>query len=230
MFAKDIMTPQVITVSPDTSVQEIATLLIEKRISGVPVIDKNGDLVGLVSEGDLVHRIRGDDEQPRSWWLSLLGTPDDTPHAYLKSHGRVAADVMTRDLITARPITSVSKLAELLERNRIKRIPILDGTKLVGIVSRANILQALVSREGELPQVGNKDENIRSSILKEIGAHNWANGAALNIIVSGGAVECWGYVDNAAAKKAVCLAAQNTQGVRSVEDNIAVTRNISSYV
>lgn len=230
MFAKDIMTTNVISVAPTTPVQDIAVLLIERRISGVPVVDEEGALQGLVSEGDLVHRIRGDDEQPRSWWLSLLGDTADTPREYLKSHGKTAADVMTRDVITASPIASVSSLAESLERNRIKRIPIVDGDRLVGIVSRANILQALVSNTDALPKVDASDEQIRKEILGEIGEHDWASGAALNIIVAHGAVQCWGFVDSDDARQAVCLAAKNTQGVKSVEDNLAISRLPASYV
>ena len=119
MFAKDIMTTNVITVGPDEPVADIARLLIERGISAVPVVDVDGTLHGIVSEGDLVHRIRGDHELPRSWWLSLLGDPKDTPQEYLKSHGKTAADVMTADVISVTEFTAVSEIAETLETKRI---------------------------------------------------------------------------------------------------------------
>ena len=143
MFAKDIMTLNVITVGPDTPINEIAKLLIERRISAAPVVDEDNQLVGIVSEGDLVHRIRGDHEMPRSWWLSLIGDPSDVPREYIRSHGKTAKDVMTKEVVTATSFTSIAELAELLETKKIKRLPIVEAGKLVGIVSRANIIQAL---------------------------------------------------------------------------------------
>ena len=146
MKAKDIMTTPVVTIEPDTTVREIAALLLERRISGVPVVEA-GRLVGLVSEGDLLHRheIGTDRDRPtRSWWLSLIDG-DPCPAEYVKSHARRARDIMTRDVISVAEDAPIAEIATVLETHRIKRVPVLRGEQLVGVVSRANLVQALAA-------------------------------------------------------------------------------------
>lgn len=231
MFAKDIMTTNVITVSPDEPVEDIARLLIERHISAAPVVDVDGSLLGIVSEGDLVHRILGDHELPRSWWLSLVGDPADKPREYLKSHGQTAKDVMTADVVSVGEFSSIAEIAELLETKRIKRVPVVENGKLVGIVSRANIIQALVAgKEKGIPETASTDQDIRSKILEELGTHTWASSSTVNVVVSDGIVRLWGFVNSDDAKEAVHLAAKNTEGVKQVEDNLAVAPKIPEYL
>ena len=231
MYAKDIMTNTVISVGPNKPLNEIAKLLIKRRISAVPVIDKGKKLLGIVSEGDLVYRIRGDHELPRSWWLSLIGDPNDVPSEYIRSHGKTAKDVMTKEVVTATNFTSIAELAELLETKKIKRVPIVEAGKLIGIVSRANIIQALVAQDDEkMPKVAKSDQEIRKTLLNELDDRTWAHNAGLNVIVSDGVVRYWGYVESQDAKDAVRLAAENVPGVKSIENNLGIFVTPTGYV
>ena len=144
MNAADVMTTNVITVHADASVEEIAETLLANGISAVPVIDDFGGLVGIVSEGDLVHRVELGTEQHPSWWLEFLAGKQALAYDYIKSHGRRAADLMTRPVITVNAETPLSEIASLLDEHRIKRVPVVDKGKIIGIVSRANLVQALI--------------------------------------------------------------------------------------
>ena len=158
MRAMDVMTTNVITVSPDTSVQEVAKILSERSISGVPVVDAQNRLVGIVSEGDLLHRVEmGTDRRPdrrtgrrRSWWLDTVGSDEELARAYVKSHGRTARDVMTSEVTSVSETTELADIANLLETKRIKRVPVVRDGKLVGIVSRANLVRALAAAGSRL--------------------------------------------------------------------------------
>jgi len=231
MFAKDIMTLNVITVGPDMPISDVAKLLIERRISAVPVIDNDNSLIGIVSEGDLVHRIRGDHELPRSWWLSLIGDPNDEPQEYIRSHGKTAKDVMTKDVVAISEFTSIAEIAETLETKKIKRVPVVDDGKLVGIVSRANIIQALVAqKDASMPKTIASDQDIRETLMKEFNNHTWASNATLNIVVNDGVVRYWGFVESETAKDALTLAAENVPGVKAVESNLGISAVPTDYI
>ena len=226
MFARNIMTKNVVTVGPEAPVTEVATLLLERGISAVPVIKGDGTLVGIVSEGDLVHRVQGDHEVPRSWWLKLLSDPDGNPREYLKSHGRTAADVMTSPVETVTEFASIAEIATTLEAKGIKRLPVVDdGGHLVGIVSRANIIKVLVdSTEGSSSNISKADEDIRRSLQEELKNYTWGESTILNIEVEDGIVRFWGMTESDDARKALELAAKNTQGVKAVENNLGIGR------
>ena len=145
MKARDVMMSPVITAKPHSTVKEVAKTLLEKQISAVPVVDDAGKLVGMVSEGDLMHRSEAGTERQRSWWVRLMAGNDSLAADYIKAHGRKVADVMTPNVITATPETSLDEIAILLEKNSIKRVPIVKDGQLVGIVSRANLVQAVAS-------------------------------------------------------------------------------------
>ena len=146
MQARDVMTSPVLSVTSDVTVQEIARLLLDRHISAVPVVDGEGILLGLVSEGDLIHRADAGTERHPSWWLGLVSDPEDDARSYLKSHGLRAGDVMTRNVVAVTEDAPIPEIAELLEKHRIKRVPVVRDGCVVGIVSRANLLQALVAR------------------------------------------------------------------------------------
>jgi len=227
MFANDIMTNTVITVGPDRPLKEIAQLLIKHRISAVPVINEDKKLMGIVSEGDLVHRIRGDHELPRSWWLSLIGDLNDIPKEFIRTHGKTAKDVMTQEVITATPFTSIAELSEMLETNKIKRVPIVESGKLIGIVSRANIIQGLVAQDDDsLPKVAKSDQEIRKILLEEFLQHEWASNATVNVVVKNGVVQFWGLVSSEYAKDALRIAAEKIPGVKEVKENLDVYAGI----
>jgi len=223
MKAADVMVANVITVRPDTSLQEVANILLTNRISGLPVVGKNGDLVGIISEGDLIRRAETGTERRRSWWLELLIGSAPLAADYVKTHARTVADVMTRSVVTASPETSLRDIAELLEKNSIKRVPIIKNRKVIGIVSRANLVQALASRwkQGET-QGAADDLSIREEVMARLDAEPWTRYAPINVIVHDAAVELWGIVDSETARKAVRVAAETTPGVRAVNDNLVV--------
>src|SRR5215216_6778502 len=151
LTAADVMTTDVITVTPETPVPDIAKLLYTRRISGVPVVDPNKAVIGLVSEGDLMKHADAIGEQRRSWWLTLIAGESTLAHDYVKIHGRHAKDVMTSDVITVMPTASLAEIAKTLERHRIKRAPVVQDGRLVGIVTRSNLLQDLATTDVSKP-------------------------------------------------------------------------------
>jgi len=177
MRARDVMTTDVITVDPDTTVQALATLLAERGISGAPVVDAGGRLVGVVSEGDLLHRTeigaaRRHRVRRRSWWLDDYASAN--AREYIKDHGRTVRDVMTRDVVTVTEDTELADVATLLEAKRIKRVPVIRDGKVVGIISRANIVRAVGATKGARAPAGEDDDrSIRARLLVELGGEEW---------------------------------------------------------
>ena len=224
MRARDIMTTSVVTVTPETSIQDIARTLLERRNSAMPVVDTAGRVVGIVSEGDLLHRAENQTERHRSWWLELVSSTEDLAGEYVKSHGLTAKDVMTWPVITATPDMALAELATLLDRYRIKRVPILKNGALVGVVSRADLLRGLIGGAAASP-VALDDARIRDAVLRRVENEPWAGIASLNVIVTGGVVELWGFIGSEAERQAFRVAAQGTPGVRAVEDHLAVLRS-----
>ena len=225
MKASDVMVSKVITVGPNTTVQEIANILLSNRISAVPVVDELDVLIGIVSEGDLIHRVEAGTERHHSWWLNLLCDKATLAHDYLKSHAVRAADVMTKRVITASPDLPLGELASLLEKHRIKRVPIVENGKLVGIVSRANLLQGLAALRRDIPVESRVEDSVlRERVLSEIRSKLWASASQINVIVHDGAVELWGGVDLLDEKDALRVAAELTPGVRTVADYIGINK------
>jgi CBS domain-containing protein len=218
--AADVMTTDVITVTPETPVREIAKLLYTKRISGVPVVDPNRAVVGLVSEGDLMKHVDVIGEQRRSWWLTLFAGETALAQDYAKTHGRRAQDVMTSQVISVMPTASLAEIATTLERHRIKRVPVVQNGKLIGIVTRGNLLQALGTTDVSKP-VSLDDRTIRERLLAELDAQPWASVGTKNIVVRDGVVHLWGLVEHEDERRALRVAAENTPGVKAVEDHLA---------
>jgi len=220
MLAKDVMTTTVVTARPETGVREIANMLLERRISAVPIVDQQGKLRGIVSEGDLINRSESETQHRQSWWLRLMSGPDDQAREYLRAHGTRAEDVMTEDVITVSEDTPLSKIAALLEKHRIKRVPVLRGGKLVGIVSRANLLQGLAA---SLPAAAAKreDREIRDALLAAFGEAGLPM-HQVNVIVSEGVVQLWGAIESDVQHQAVRAAVEGTPGVKRLEDHLGV--------
>ncbi len=219
MKASDIMTSPVITASPDTAVRHIAALLFMNRISAVPVV-ANGKLVGIVSEADLLHRHEIGTESRRSsaWWLQLLSA-DSSVSDYVKSHATRARDVMTTEVITVAPETPVADIATLLERRRVKRVPVVEGKRIVGIVSRSNLIQALAAKGKQISAGDTGDGAIRGRLTAELERHPWWRSTTSNVIVTDGVVHYFGTVDADDQRQAARIAAENVPGVRRVEDH-----------
>jgi CBS-domain-containing membrane protein len=227
MHVRDVMVAPVITVTPSTTVKEVAELFLEKRISAAPVLDSQQKLIGIVSEGDLLHRVEAGTERHHSWWLKGFIGDDTLAAEYVKSHGLKVSDVMTRKVITASPQTPLHEVATLMEKNAIKRVPILENGQLVGIVSRANLIQAVATAR-KLLDIPLSDTTIREKILSHLKKQPWAHTSMLNVTVNGGIVDLWGIAESAAERKAIKVAAESTLGVCAVNDNL-ITRSVGGW-
>ena len=221
MRAIDVMATDVVSVAPDTPVKEIARLMVEKSISALPVLD-DGRLVGIVSEGDLLRRIETGTERHRARWIEALSSNAAAASEYVKQHGRKAADVMTRDVVTLPDTASLDEVAGTLESNRIKRVPLMRDGAMVGIVSRANLVQALASRPAEPIARQGDDIRIRERLLTELRRHRWAEACSANVVVNDGVVHLWGVALSEPERNATRVAAENTWGVRRVVDHMTV--------
>ncbi len=222
MLAKDIMTTNVVTITRDTRVEDIAKLLLERSISAVPVVDgAENRLVGIVSEGDMMFRRESETERHRSWWLNLLASPEDQAREYVKAHGQRAEDVMTREVVTVAEDTPVGEIAQILERRRIKRIPVLRDGKIVGIVSRANLLHGLAAHKDRISIAPSPDDRaLREQVLALVTREGWITHGCLNVIVNQGVVELWGWVHSEEERKALRIAVEEVPGVRAVNDHL----------
>jgi CBS domain-containing protein len=222
MKARDVMTLGVYTVKPTTSVKDVARLFMQRRISAVPVVDDQGKIVGIVSEGDLLHRSEISTQRRHPWWLDLM-VRDEVLDAeeYIKAHTKQVADIMTRNVITAEPDTPLQEIAEILEKYTIKRLPIVRDGRLVGIVSRANLVQAIATSGSDL-DVPLSDTTIREKLLTLLNERNWGQQypACLNVTVNGGVVDLWGFIESDTERKAIRVAAEATPGVRAVNDHM----------
>jgi len=225
MRAMDVMTTDVITVDPDMTVQGLASLLAERGISGAPVVDTHGKLVGVISEGDLLHRAEigtahRHRDRRRSWWLDHFAS--DLAREYVKSHGRTVKDIMTHDVVSVTEDTDLADVAALLEAKRIKRVPVMRGGEVVGIISRANIVRAVGATRGIIPGDGeNDDRSIRARLLTELGHEEWARVWPEDVIVRDGVVHFWLSDDEPVDKRrALRVAAETIAGVRGVEEHL----------
>jgi CBS domain-containing protein len=223
MKASDVMVTDVITVKPDSDVAEVAALLLTNRISAAPVVDDAGTLVGMISEGDLLRRDESGTGHERPWWLRLLMGREILAAEFLREHSRRVGDLMTREVVSAPPDVSVAEIATLLERHRIKRVPIVRDGKIVGIVSRANLIQALATlRKNALEARPVADAELREKLVSRLKSEPWVRPNLVNVTVSDGTVDLWGVVDTSAEKQALRVAAEIMPGVKAVNDNVFV--------
>jgi len=220
MKARDVMVSQVITVKPNSTVREVAKTLVDRRISAVPVVDDAGKLVGIISESDLMHRAEVGTERRFRWWPRLVRGDTSLLFGYIKAHARRAADIMTQNVFTATPETPLDEIAVLLERNSIKRVPIVRDGRLVGIVSRANLVQALATIPRG-PEISLSDSKIREELLSHLNGQPWADTHLLNVTVTDGVVNLWGVGNSETERNAIRVAAEATPGVRAVNNHLA---------
>jgi CBS domain-containing protein len=229
MNAADVMTTDVITVGPSTKVGEVAEIMATRRVSALPVVGEHGGLLGIVSEGDLIQRAEVGTGHRHSWWLRMLMGQEALAIEYVKENAVKVADVMTRDVVTARPDTPLGAIATLLERHRIKRVPIVADGKVVGIVSRANLIQALASLRKKLEAAASGDDSkLRDRIMTRLNAEPWTHPVLLNVTVHDGAVDLWGIVNSTTERTAVRVAVEAAPGVRQVSDNLIVRSGIEN--
>lgn len=224
MKAKDVMTKTVVSVRQTTNVREIAQILLKHRISAVPVVNERNGVIGMVSEGDLISRPESGTEHQNSgsWWLNLIEGNEERSRKYLKSHGLVARDVMTRKIITVDENASLEKVATLLEHHHIKRVPVMRRGKIVGIASRANLLHGLASRGSKTAKTSKpSNTKIRESVIAEFRRAGLQTNY-VNVVVSGSTVHLWGLVESPSQRKALSLAAKGVAGVKTVENHLSI--------
>jgi len=218
MQAKDIMTKSVISVRQDGKIEDAVRLMLKYHVSALPVVDAGGGLRGLISEGDLMRRVRELDGPRRSWWLELMGGPGGSAQDFVKAKSQRVDDVMTRDVVTVEEDTSVAAIAGLLEKHRIKRVPVLQADRVVGIVSRANLLHALSAvPDGALQKPSEDDRVLRSRIDEALKDVPGATVNLINFTVDKGDVSVWGVADSDFEEKAIRVAVEIVPGVRSVD-------------
>lgn len=222
MRVRDVMTQPVVVVGPETPVREVAALMLERRISGVPVADAAGRVVGVVSEGDFIRRPEIDTDLPGPRWLRLFTSTDEQARDYIKTHGRTAADIMTAPAVTVAPEAPLALVARLMSARGIKRVPVLERERLVGIVTRTDLLRA-VYRHPQ-PVANASDGEIRDAIIALLEAEDWAAGAIVQVHVADGRVELWGSVESDGQRDALMLAARRLPGVGGVDAHLTRLR------
>ncbi len=219
MIARNVMISPVITIKKNASVGGAAKILLENHISAVPVVDDKGRLIGIISEGDLMRRYETATERRKSWWLRMMSGDHILAMEYVKAQGQKVSEVMTEQVVTATPETSLREVADLLDRHSIKRVPIVENGSLVGIVSCADLLRAFATSRSHL-DVPIEDSIIRKKIMAYLERQPWSHTQMLNVSVEGGVVELSGIVHSEAEKLAVRVAAESMAGVKAVNDRL----------
>jgi CBS domain-containing protein len=223
MRALDIMTTSVITATPHMTIHEAARLFVDNRISGMPVVDANGRVVGIVSQGDLLHRVENDTvHERRRWWLEfLLSSPRAQAARYVKEHGHVVGDVMCDKVISITEDMRLDQIADLMERRHLKRVPVLKDGKLVGIVSRSNLIRAVASAAPGINSVSHDDASLRDAIVLEMHGQRWGL-SKQGVLVNDGVAHLWGVIESEEEKRAIHIAAEGVPGVKRVEDHLDI--------
>jgi CBS domain-containing protein len=220
MKAFEIMTLGVATVRPEASLREAVNLMLERGVSGLPVVDGLGRLVGIVTEGDFLRRAETGTERRRPRWLEFILSPGQLANEYVHSHARTVEDIMTPEVVTVSRDTPLEEVVNILERRRIKRVPVTRDDKLVGIISRANLVQALARLVQEVPPTRPDDEVAREQIITELNKQPWVPRTNLNVIVRGGIAELWGVISDEREREAIRVVAENAPGISQVIDRL----------
>jgi CBS domain-containing protein len=222
MRAKDVMTSPVITVEPDVTMLEAIRIMLQSRISGLPVTNSDGRLVGILTEGDFLRRIEFGTQRRRPRWLEFLAGPGRLADEYTRSHARKVGELMTREPVIVGEDTPLHEIVHLMEKRRIKRVPVVSKGQVVGIVTRANLLHALLGLYGQAPPTAPFDDSvIRTRLLAELAKEKWAPVLLINPIVHNGVVELFGSITDERERKALVVAAENIPGVKAVRDHLA---------
>ena len=220
MKAADVMTRQVVSVGAEASMLEAIRLMLQHKISGLPVLDGEGLIVGVVTEGDFLRRAETGTERKRPHWLEFLIGTGRLAAEYVRTHGRKVCEVMTPDPVTIDEDMPLAQVVRLLEERHIKRVPVVRGRRVVGIISRANLLQALASVAHEMAAGAQSDAGIREQVLAELDKQPWAPRNFINPVVRNGVVELWGSVFDDRERQAVQVAVENVAGVKAVKDHL----------
>jgi CBS domain-containing protein len=224
MQARDIMTTLVVSVAPETPVRDVAALMTDRRISGVPVIGADKRVLGVLSQGDLLHRHELGTEPRHKWWLRLFSEPDVLAQEYSKSHGLTAADVMARGIVSVTEDTELAEVAAILDRNNITRVPVLRDGVLIGIVARSDLVKALSRRVAPSNPGSIDNAALQHTLVGKMRSQSWLGASYVSTTVIDGRVELWGLVSSEAQHRALRVLVAETPGVKAVEDHLSVGR------
>jgi CBS domain-containing protein len=230
MKVSDVMTRAPVTTSPDASLEAAANLMVRTRVSGLAVVDPNGAVVGILTEGDLLRRVELGTAGHRPGWLSSFLAPGRAAHEYVRTHGRKVSEIMTTDVVSTSSDAPLSEVVALMEAQQIKRLPVLQKGRLIGIVSRADLLRALTQLLPDQRAVSASDVDIRKRVLAEIDKHSWAPRVNINAAVENGVVELRGAVTDDRERLGLRVIAENTPGVRGVRDRLIWVEPVSGTV
>jgi CBS domain-containing protein len=230
MIVADVMTRHVLSVAPDAAVEEAAKLMLSRGISGLFVVDGKEELAGVVTEGDLLRRDELGTERFRPWWLRMLVSPGRQAADFTRTHGRRVRDVMTEQVISVASTANLEEVVATMETHRIKRVPVTEAGRVIGVVSRSDLLRALVGRVRQEAPTATDDRSIRTAILDALDNASWAPLTALNVTVSEGVVDMWGTITNDDERRAICVIAENTLGVKAVHDHLVYVKPYSGTV
>jgi CBS domain-containing protein len=219
MRAHQIMTRPVVTVTPETSIVDAANLMLQRHVSGLPVVDGDGKLVGVVSEGDFIRRSEIGTGRRRGRWLRFILGPGKSALDFVHEHGHKVGEVMTKSPLTITEDAALQEIVALMEKNNIKRLPVVRGDKVVGIVSRANLLQAVASLARQVPDPTADDDHIRNRVVDALEQNDWCP-FGLSVIVRDGIVHLSGVITEERARQAAVVAAENVEGVKTVHDHL----------
>jgi len=230
MKASDIMTLNPVSIRPDSSIMEAIRVMLQRRFSGLPVTNEAGSIVGIVTEGDLLRRAETGTQRKRPRWIEFMIGPGRMASEYAHACGHKVHEVMTTTVQTIPENMPLDQIVKMMEQHRIKRLPVVKGDKLVGIVSRANLLRALASVMRETKPGSTDDASIRQRLLTELGRQTWAPNALIDIVVRNGVVNLWGTILDERQRQGIRVAAENTLGVKSVEDHLVWVEPTSGMV
>src|SRR5271169_5713162 len=220
MRAHQIMTPQVITVGADTAIIEAVNMMLRHHISGLPVVDTAGRLIGIISEGDFIRRAETGTQHKRGRWLSFLRGVDRIAVEFAHEHGRAVGEIMTPNPITVTEGTPLDQVVQTMESKNVKRLPVMRGDRMVGIITRSDFLAAVANLAHSVPDPSADDDHIRSEVMAAMREAPWRP-CRLNVTVRDGVVSLGGVIKKESARKAAIVAAENVAGVRKVQDHLS---------
>jgi CBS domain-containing protein len=229
MRASDVMRTEVQTCSPDSTIGEAIRLMLDKGISGLPVVDAAGTLVGIVTEGDFLRRAELGTERHRPRWLELLASPGRLAADYVQAHGRRVAEVMTPEVAAVAEDTPLAEVVRLMERRHVKRLPVLRDGRLVGLVARADLLRALAGAAAPGSAAAG-DDAIRTAVLAALAGQPWAPADGSRVEVADGVVRIAGVVFDEAQRTAIRVAIENVPGVKGIRDDLIWVEPMSGMV
>ncbi len=229
MIVADVMTRNVISISPDATVEEAAKTMLARAISGLFVVDAKGELAGVVTEGDLLRRDELGTQRHRSWWLRLLVSPGRQAADFTHTFGRHVRDVMTVEVTAVNSDAPLEEVVATMERQGIKRVPVVENQRVIGVVSRSDLVRALIGHIRKTPIAGD-DRAIRTAILDALEKQPWAPVTSLNVTVAAGVADVWGTITDDSERRAICVVVENTPGVKKVHDHLVYIEPYSGTV